>query len=80
MPCREKEARNVFDKDGDIAHPAIKYLYNTAQEFYVGGKLEAIDRLMHYDFVALRCTCHCKIRHFSLLTMRRLPRRDPSPL
>lgn len=53
-PDKEKEARLVFDKDGDIAHPAIKYLYNTAQDFYVGGKLEAIDRLMHYDFVALR--------------------------
>lgn len=62
--CREKEARLVFDKDGDIAHPAIKYLYNTAKEFYVGGKLEAIDRLMHYDFVALRCMWPGSLRRY----------------
>jgi len=40
---------------GDEEHPAVKYLYNTAREFYVGGKLDAINRLEHYDYVALRC-------------------------
>ncbi len=40
---------------GDPEHPAIKYLYDTAREFYVGGKLDAIHRLEHYDYVALRC-------------------------
>lgn len=33
----------------------MKYLYKTAGEFYVGGKLDAINRLEHYDYVALRC-------------------------
>ncbi len=33
----------------------MKYLYNTAGEFYVGGKLDAVNRLEHYDYVALRC-------------------------
>jgi len=51
---------------GDEEHPAIKYLFHTAGEYYVGGKIEAIDRLMHYDYVALRCTrtpgCHSKQR------------------
>ncbi|KAI1525433.1 MET3 ATP sulfurylase sulfate adenylyltransferase [Pyrenophora tritici-repentis] len=56
QPDKEKEAREVFDKDGDVAHPAIKYLYETVKEFYVGGKLEAIDRLEHYDYVGLRYT------------------------
>ncbi|KIW04082.1 sulfate adenylyltransferase [Verruconis gallopava] len=51
-PNKEKEAKEVFG--GDPEHPAIKYLFNTAKEFYVGGKLEAIDRLMHYDYVGLR--------------------------
>lgn len=41
--------------DNDQAHPAVKYLFNTAGEFYVGGKLEAVSRLQHYDFVDLRC-------------------------
>jgi sulfate adenylyltransferase len=50
---REKEAKEVFG--GDAEHPAVKYLYNTANEFYVGGKVDAINRLEHYDYVALRC-------------------------
>ncbi|KAF2460645.1 hypothetical protein BDY21DRAFT_384203 [Lineolata rhizophorae] len=51
-PNKEKEAKEVFGGDPD--HPAVKYLYNTSKEYYVGGKLDAIDRLMHYDYVALR--------------------------
>ena len=51
---RKKEAVQVFGAD-DEAHPAVKYLYHTAGQYYVGGKVEAIDRLMHYDYVALRC-------------------------
>jgi sulfate adenylyltransferase len=51
--CRLKEAKEVFG--GDEEHPAIKYLNNSVEEYYVGGKVEAIDRLMHYDYVALRC-------------------------
>lgn len=49
---------------GDEEHPAVKYLYHTAKEFYVGGNLEAVNRLQHYDFLDLRCeplpqpTCH----------------------
>ena len=50
---RQNEAKLVFG--GDEEHPAVKYLYNTAGEFYVGGKLDAINRLEHYDYVALRC-------------------------
>ncbi len=50
---RELEAKEVFG--GDPEHPAVHFLFNTAKEFYVGGKLEAINRLQHYDFVDLRC-------------------------
>jgi ATP sulfurylase len=50
---RAKEAKLVFG--GDPEHPAVKYLRNTAGEFYVGGKVDAINRLEHYDYVALRC-------------------------
>ncbi|KAF2397434.1 bifunctional sulfate adenylyltransferase subunit 1/adenylylsulfate kinase protein-like protein [Trichodelitschia bisporula] len=51
-PNKEKEAKEVFG--GDPEHPAVKYLFNSAHAFYVGGKIEAIDRLMHYDYVGLR--------------------------
>jgi ATP sulfurylase len=65
-PDKEKEAKKVFDSEGDVAHPAIKYLYNTVKEFYVGGKLDAIDRLMHYDYVGLRCrhSCFCLVQAY----------------
>jgi ATP sulfurylase len=55
VKTRAKEAKEVLG--GDEEHPAIRYLYNTAKEFYVGGKLEAINKLDHYDYVGLRCEC-----------------------
>ncbi|KAH4000932.1 sulfate adenylyltransferase [Parastagonospora nodorum] len=54
-PDKVKEANEVFG-DNDEAHPAVKYLHHTAKEFYVGGRVEAIDRLEHYDYVGLRYT------------------------
>ncbi|KAH7109068.1 sulfate adenylyltransferase [Dendryphion nanum] len=54
QPDKKKEAQEVFG--GDEEHPAIRYLFNTAKEYYVGGKIDAIDRLNHYDYVALRYT------------------------
>lgn len=53
-PNKEKEAKHVFR--GDPEHPAIKYLHNTVKEYYVGGKLQAINRVNHYDYVGLRNT------------------------
>ena len=53
MNSREKEAKEVFG--GDEEHPAIRNLFHRANEYYVGGKIEAIDKLMHYDYVDLRC-------------------------
>jgi sulfate adenylyltransferase len=53
-PDKEREAREVFG--GDPEHPAVKYLNEDVHEFYVGGKIEAIDRLEHYDYVGLRYT------------------------
>jgi sulfate adenylyltransferase len=53
-PDKEKEAKLVFG--GDPEHPAIKYLNTKVEEFYIGGKLEAVNKLNHYDYVGLRCT------------------------
>ncbi|KAF2993951.1 hypothetical protein G7054_g4858 [Neopestalotiopsis clavispora] len=53
-PDKQLEAKEVFG--GDEEHPAVAYLYKTAGEFYVGGKIDAINRLQHYDFVDLRYT------------------------
>lgn len=51
---RVQEAKLVFGSDDDT-HPGVKHLFSVAQDFYVGGKLEAISRLEHYDFLDLRC-------------------------
>ncbi|KAK3311426.1 uncharacterized protein B0T15DRAFT_521449 [Chaetomium strumarium] len=64
-PDKALEAKEVFG--GDEEHPAIRYLFNTAKEFYVGGKLEAINRLQHYDFVELRYTPSELRAHFDKL-------------
>ncbi|KAF2839001.1 sulfate adenylyltransferase [Patellaria atrata CBS 101060] len=69
-PDKQKEAQEVFG--GDEEHPAIKYLFNTANEFYVGGKIEAIDRLLHYDYVALRYTPAELRLHFDKLGWSRV--------
>ena len=54
-PDKVKEATKVFGKN-DLAHPAVSYLFNVAQEFYVGGSLEAIQSPAHYDYVENRFT------------------------
>ncbi|KAI4209465.1 MAG: hypothetical protein LQ351_007596 [Letrouitia transgressa] len=64
-PDKRKEAKDVFG--GDEEHPAVRYLFNTAGEVYVGGKLDAITRLNHYDYVALRYTPAELRSHFEKL-------------
>ncbi|KAJ3472965.1 hypothetical protein NLI96_g13184 [Meripilus lineatus] len=55
-PDRVREAINVFGAD-DPAHPAVAYLRTKVKDFYVGGKVQAIQAPIHFDYVALRCTC-----------------------
>ena len=61
QPNKVKEAINVFGAD-DPAHPSVAYLRNRVKEYYVGGKVQAIQAPSHYDYVALRC------KRFSLTT------------
>ncbi|KAI9874398.1 MAG: Sulfate adenylyltransferase, partial [Watsoniomyces obsoletus] len=68
-PDKTKEANKVFG--GDPEHPAIVYL-NSTKEFYVGGKIEAVNRLNHYDYVALRYTPAELRTHFEKLGWTRV--------
>ena len=54
QPDRVKEAIQVFGAD-DPAHPSVAYLRNRVQDFYIGGKVQAIQLPAHFDYVALRC-------------------------
>lgn len=69
-PNKDVEAKEVFG--GDPEHPAVRYLFNTAKDFYVGGKIEAINRLQHYDYVALRYTPAELRLHFDKLGWNRV--------
>ncbi|SCU79186.1 LAMI_0A07668g1_1 [Lachancea mirantina] len=53
-PDKQVEAKHVFRGDPD--HPAIKYLLDSAGDYYVGGELQAIQLPHHYDYTGLRKT------------------------
>jgi sulfate adenylyltransferase len=53
-PDKVKEAVSVFGAD-DSEHPAVSYLQNKVKEFYIGGKVQAIQPPTYFDYVALRC-------------------------
>ncbi len=57
---------------GDEEHPAVKYLFNDVQEYYVGGKIEVINRSCHYDYAALRYTPAELRHHFGKLGWSRV--------
>ncbi|EYE96175.1 sulfate adenylyltransferase [Aspergillus ruber CBS 135680] len=69
-PDKQKEAKLVFGGDED--HPAVQYLYNKTEEFYIGGKIEAVNKLAHYDYVALRYTPAELRIHFDKLGWNRV--------
>ncbi|KAI9757541.1 MAG: Sulfate adenylyltransferase [Lichina confinis] len=64
-PDKSKEAQQVFG--GDEEHPAVKYLFSQVNQHYIGGKLEAVNRLSHYDYVELRYTPAELRTHFEKL-------------
>jgi sulfate adenylyltransferase len=52
---REKEALKVYGTT-DLSHPGVSYIFNTIEEYYIGGKLEVISQPLHFDFKPLRMT------------------------
>ncbi|MCJ1429417.1 Sulfate adenylyltransferase [Sticta canariensis] len=69
-PDKEKEAKEVFGGDGE--HPSVKYLHEKVKDFYVGGKIDAISKLDHYDYVGLRYTPAELRSHFEKLGWSRV--------
>ncbi|WP_455380825.1 bifunctional sulfate adenylyltransferase/adenylylsulfate kinase, partial [Acidihalobacter prosperus] len=55
VPDKLREAQAVFGTT-DRAHPAVRYLFETSGEVYLGGRLFGLSELTHYDFKALRFT------------------------
>ncbi|MGO9269598.1 MAG: bifunctional sulfate adenylyltransferase/adenylylsulfate kinase [Terriglobia bacterium] len=55
QPDRQAEAEMVF-KTASLAHPGAAYLLRSSHPWYVGGRLEGVQRPAHYDFRSLRQT------------------------
>ncbi|KAJ7595032.1 hypothetical protein C8J56DRAFT_928242 [Mycena floridula] len=70
-PDHVKEAIKVFGAD-DPAHPSVSYLHNKVQDFYIGGKVQAIQAPTHFDYVALRFTPAELRSHFKKLSWRKV--------
>ncbi|PVG00337.1 putative sulfate adenylyltransferase [Serendipita vermifera] len=70
-PDKVNEAIKVFGDD-DSAHPAVAYLHNQVKEFYIGGKVQAIQPPTHFDYVALRFTPAELRAHFKKLAWRKV--------
>lgn len=54
-PDRKKEARQVYGTDS-MDHFGVKYLFERTNEYYVGGKVEILGTIEHYDYKNLRKT------------------------
>jgi len=55
QPDRRAEAEMVF-RTASLAHPGAAYLLRSSHPWYVGGRLEGVQRPAHYDFRSLRLT------------------------
>lgn len=60
-PDKSREADNVFGTT-DRTHPGVRYLFEQAHDYYVGGTLQGIQLPPHYDFETLRHTPR-ELRH-----------------
>ncbi|KAG8961786.1 Sulfate adenylyltransferase, partial [Tulasnella sp. 419] len=70
QPDKEREATYVFG--GDPEHPSIVYLRNRVKDFYVGGKVQAIQPPTHFDYVDLRYTPAELRLHFKKMAWRKV--------
>ncbi|KAI0066138.1 ATP-sulfurylase [Artomyces pyxidatus] len=71
QPNRVKEAVAVFGAD-DPAHPSVNYLRTRVKEYYVGGKVAAIQAPTYFDYVPLRYTPSELRAHFKKLAWRKV--------
>lgn len=53
-PNKEEEAKKVFRGDPD--HPAVRYLFDSTKDIYIGGGVDAISLPTHYDYTESRKT------------------------
>jgi sulfate adenylyltransferase len=62
-PDKNKEAENIYGTL-DTEHPGVDYLMNSVGNVYIGGKVDAVQLPLHYDFETLRFTPKELRQHF----------------
>ncbi|MEO0428090.1 MAG: bifunctional sulfate adenylyltransferase/adenylylsulfate kinase [Pseudomonadota bacterium] len=71
VPAKENEAAKVYGAD-DKAHPAVRYLHETAGTVYLGGPVTGLTQPVHYDYKARRDTPNELRAFFRKLGWRRV--------
>ncbi|MEL6576743.1 MAG: bifunctional sulfate adenylyltransferase/adenylylsulfate kinase [Pseudomonadota bacterium] len=71
VPNKAHEAEQVFGAD-DKAHPAVRYLHETAGPVYLGGPVTGLTQPVHYDYKARRDTPNELRAFFRKLGWRRV--------
>ncbi|MEM9762045.1 MAG: bifunctional sulfate adenylyltransferase/adenylylsulfate kinase [Pseudomonadota bacterium] len=71
VPNKAHEAEMVFGAD-DKAHPAVRYLHDTAGPVYLGGPVTGLTQPVHYDYKARRDTPNELRAFFRKLGWRRV--------
>ncbi|MEO1469984.1 MAG: bifunctional sulfate adenylyltransferase/adenylylsulfate kinase, partial [Pseudomonadota bacterium] len=71
VPNKAREAEKVFGAD-DLAHPAVRYLHDTAGSVYLGGPVTGLQQPIHYDYKARRDTPNELRSYFRKLGWRRV--------
>jgi sulfate adenylyltransferase len=71
QPDRNAEARAVFGTE-DATHPGVAHLSKQSHPWYVGGRIEGLERPAHYDFRTLRLGPAELRREFERLGWRRI--------
>ncbi len=54
-PDKNKEAESIYGTT-DSAHPGVRYLFESVNDVYVGGRIEGVQLPFHHDFETLRDT------------------------
>jgi len=70
-PDQKAEAKKVFGTTNE-EHPAVGYLVNNTNPYYVGGKIEGMMVPNHYDFVESRMTPAQVRERFTALGWRKV--------
>jgi len=71
VPDKRAEAIAVYGTD-DQAHPGVSFLFNRANNVYLGGRLQGIEPPTHYDFRHLRSSPQETRAQFAKLGWRRV--------